>query len=163
MYPSRFLPSKKAGCLMPFYALTLVSVNNDRLNERQQMISLSELKTERNRLQNQVTAIDGLLEALGGEMPVPFAKQPKAAAMNHRMAAPRRIVRRRRTGARNGPTTNDIILKALESGKDVPTKTISKACVDAGKSKSAVSVALNTLRKSGKVKHGAGTGFWKRA
>ena len=127
------------------------------------MISLSELKTERNRLQNQVTAIDNLIKSLGGEIPVPFGKNPRPATMNHSAPVARRAAKRRKTPSRGGPTTNDIILKALEGGKDVATKAISRACVAAGKSKAAVSVALNTLRKSGKVKHGAETGFWKRA
>jgi hypothetical protein len=127
------------------------------------MISISELKIERNRLQNQVAAIDGLIESLGGDMAASFASRPKATPVNQGASVTRRRVKRRKTGARSGPTTNEIILEALQGGKDVPTKAISKACVAAGKSKSAVSVALNTLRKNGKVKHGAQTGFWKRA
>ena len=92
---------------------------------------------------------------------MPFAKQPQAATVKRSAGVTRRAVQRRKTPARGGPTTNEIILKALEGGRDVPTKAISKACVAAGKSKSAVSVALNTLRKAGKAKHGAETGFWK--
>ena len=66
-----------------------------------------------------------------------------------------------KTGKRTGPTTAEVILEALKGGGDVAVKDIKKACVKAGKSGGAVSVALNSLRKAGKVARGSKTGLWK--
>ena|SRR5437899_2844476 len=64
---------------------------------------------------------------------------------------------------KTGATTNEVILKALAGRRDVATKVIKAACVKAGKSGNAVSVAINALRKNGKVRKGSQTGFWKLA
>ena len=70
----------------------------------------------------------------------------------------------KRGGAnRSGSTTNEVILKALAGRRDVATRDIKAACVRAGKSKNAVSVAINALRKNGIVRKGSQTGFWRLA
>ena len=130
-------------------------------------------------LQRQIEAIDLLLggTTLGngrtarGASPASNrmgrTKRKMSAAGRARIAAAARkrwagVKRGGRTN-KGGSTTNEVILKALAGRRDVATRDIKAACVRAGKSKNAVSVAINALRKNGKVRKGSQTGFWKLA
>jgi hypothetical protein len=135
------------------------------------MSNMIDLISYRAELQRKVEAIDLLLGGGSGNgrtiSEASAAGRKMSAAGRARIAAAARARWARARGSgphkRSGATTNEIILNALSGGRDVATRVIKAACVRGGKSGNAVSVAINALRKNGKIRKGSQTGFWKLA